>query len=610
MLMQKIRDNAAWVVLIAVVCFIALIMVDWGMSPGNSMSQSAVVGKAAGEKIQYEELDRYVQQQATQASQQGRALTGEDYAKLRRQIFDELVRQRIVNKVFKTYKLAGTPEEVLDFLRRNPPPGAESAPIFMGPDSQFSRPMYEKWLADPRIYADPYMRAMEAEVTLSRLPDEQLQRLLQAGIVASSLETGFRARREMTRGWGVVVVAAEDSFTVDSATTAEVKAYFEAHPDSFHTVKDVAKIPYVGIARSPSHADSVQVREFADTLIARIQAGESFDTLAKDYSEDPGSAANFGSLGGFQNKNTWVPTFGQGVAALQPGQLSAPIQTSFGWHIIRLNASKVEGADTLYDASHILLQVTPSPDAIEAIKDSLEALAAKVKAGASFGDVAKAAGLSVDTVRVAKGEIATTNAGPVTGLSAWAFRGQKDEKVSEVLDNERHLFLAGPGEIVKAGRDLQAADLRIRRSLEVSKRRLAATKWLADKAAAIQACDTASTCFQAVGKISSTTFQDRPSESYIAGYGFASPELYASWAQASTKPRTWSKPQTTGSGAAMLRLDSVAVPEAAQIEQAAKDPARRQGILSRRLQTAYAEWFTAQRKSTKVEDNLDRFYRD
>jgi len=610
MLMQKIRDNAAWVVLVAVVCFVALIMVDWGMSPGNSMSQKTIVGKAEGEAIRFEELDRYVQQQATQASQSGRQLSAEDYAKLRREIFDELVRQRIVAKVFRAYHLEGTPEEVLDFLRRNPPPGAEKAPIFMGPDSQFSRERYEKWLADPRIYADPYMRAMEGEVTNSRLPEEQLQRLIQAGIPATSLELAFRARREQTRGWGVAVAAPEDSFLVDTVSHADLQKYFDAHPDSFFVPKDIAKVPFVSIARSASHDDSVQVRNFADTLLARIQAGESFDTLAKDYSEDPGSAANYGSLGGFQNKNTWVPTFGDGVASLQPGQISAPIQTSFGWHLIRLNAVKVEGADTLYDASHILLQVSPSPEAIEAIKARLEAVGAKVKAGTPFADAAKAAGLPIDTARVLQGEIASTREGAVTGLSSWAFRGQKDEKVSEVLDNDKALFLAGPGPVLKAGRDLETSGGRILRSIVSARRREAGIKWLSDKAPAFAACDTASTCFQAVGKVVSTTLVDRPAESFVPGYGFATPELYASWAQASVKPRTWSKPIGTVSGAAVLRLDSVVTPSDADLQKAALDPIRRQSFNARRLQSAYADWFAARRKSAKVDDNLDRFYRD
>jgi len=64
MLMQKIRDNAAWVVVIAVVCFIALIFVDWGMSPGNNMTRKTVVGSVAGQDLRFEDFDQLVQQKA------------------------------------------------------------------------------------------------------------------------------------------------------------------------------------------------------------------------------------------------------------------------------------------------------------------------------------------------------------------------------------------------------------------------------------------------------------------------------------------------------------------------------------------------------------------
>jgi len=609
MLMQKIRDNAAWVVLIAVVCFVALIFVDWGMSPGNSMTQKTVVGKVDGNAIRFEELDRFVQQQATQATQQGRELSSEDYAHLRRQVFDELVRQQIMGKIYQTYHLQGTPEEVLDYLRRNPPPGAEKAPIFMGPDSQFSRERYEKWLADPRIYADPYMRMMETEVTSSSLPQEQLQQILQANFFPSNLEIAFRTRREMTRGWGVLLVTSDDSFRVSSVPEADERKYFEAHKDSFYFAKEAAFVPYVTLLRVASHHDSIRVREDADTLLARVRAGESFDTLAKDYSEDPGSATHYGALGGFQKRDGWVPAFANAVASLQPGQVSEPIQTSFGWHLIRLNATKVEGSDTLYDAAHILLRVTASPEAIEDLKDSLGKIAEKVKAGASFAAAVKAAGLTIDTVRVVRGEIASTRLGEVTGISAWAFRGQKEDKVSEVLDNEKALFLVGPGKITPPGPDFEAAKGRIEHELLVRLRRKAAEGWLTAKLPAIAACKSDTICLRAIGKFDVSVLEDRPSESYLPGFRFAAPSFYTAWGQASSKLKTWSKPQITVFGMGMLWLDSVAAPDDAALQAAAKSSEQRSRAMSG-AQTAQTSWVASRRQQAKIVDNLDRFYRD
>lgn len=609
MLMQKIRDNAAWVVLIAVVCFVALIFVDWGMSPGNSMTQKTVVGEVDGEAIRYEEYDRYVQQQATQATQQGRELSSEDYAKMRRSVFDELIKQRLMARIFQTYALQGSPEEVLDYLRRNPPPGAEKAPIFMGPDSQFSKERYEKWLADPRIYADPYMRMMESEITSSSLPAEQLEGLLGATIYPSSLELSFRARRELTRGWGLSLTAIDDSFRINAAPEADMRKYFETHKDSFYFAKEAALVPCISLLREPSHGDSVRVREDADTLIARVQAGESFDTLAKDYSEDPGSAAQYGSLGGFQKRTGWVPAFSEAVAKLQAGQMSPPVQSPFGWHIIRLNASKVEGSDTLYDASHILLRITPSPETIESLKDSLEAVATKVKAGATFADATKAAGFAIDTIRVVRGTVAETPKGNLTGLSAWAFRGQKEEKVSEVLDNDQGLFLAGPATIKAPGPDFDANKGRLNFTVMSTIRRNQANAWFEKNAAAIEACKNDTTCLRGIGKIDFTVLEDRPSETFLPGFRFAAPSFFMAWGQASTKLKTWSTVQPTVFGVGRVWLDSVKVPTSAEMAASAKS----EGVRSRALgegQKAIAQWVAERRKEVKIKDNLDRFYRD
>lgn len=611
MLMQKIRDNAAWVVLVAVVCFVALIFVDWGMSPGNSLTQKTVVGEVDGEAIRFEELDKFVQQQATQATQQGREMSTEDYAHLRRQVFDELVRQRVMARVFQTYDMKGSPEEVLDFLRRNPPPGAEKAPIFMGPDSQFSRERYEKWLSDPRIYADPYMRMMEAEITTSSLPQEQLQRILEATVYPTTLELSFRARRELTRGWGVSVTSLDDSFRLASpnAPEDEMRKYFEAHKDSFYYAKEAAFVPVVHIARAPSHEDSLRVREDADTLLARIRAGESFDTLAKDYSEDPGSAAQYGSLGGFQKRDSWVPTFSAAVASLKQGEVSAPIQTSFGWHIIRLNGTKLEGADTLYDASHILLRVTPSPEAVEVLKDSLEKLAKKVKDGAAFGDVAKAARLVIDTVRVVRGTVASTPAGDLAGLSAWAFRGQKEEKASDVLDNDQALFLAGPARIQKPGPDLEGYRSRLNFTIQSLTRRAKAKTWFDSHAAALEACKNDTTCLHALGSVEVAVLNDRPSETYLPGYRFSAPSFFLAWAEAAGHPKKWSGIQPTVFGVGRLWLDSVATPTDAEVTAAAKSSQVRTRAFDESRKAAGA-WISERRKEYKIKDNLERFYRD
>lgn len=79
----------------------------------------------------------------------------------------------------------------------------------------------------------------------------------------------------------------------------------------------------------------VEKEEEAKALRARILKGEDFAKLAQEASKDPGSGAQGGDLG-FMQRGQTVPAFDEAVFKLQSGELSQPIKTEFGWHIIRV----------------------------------------------------------------------------------------------------------------------------------------------------------------------------------------------------------------------------------------------------------------------------------
>ena len=81
--------------------------------------------------------------------------------------------------------------------------------------------------------------------------------------------------------------------------------------------------------------DDATVRARLEEFRERVLAGESFDDIARLESEDPGSAARGGALG-WNPPGTFVPQFEAVLAALEPGEISEPFQSPFGWHIILL----------------------------------------------------------------------------------------------------------------------------------------------------------------------------------------------------------------------------------------------------------------------------------
>lgn len=79
----------------------------------------------------------------------------------------------------------------------------------------------------------------------------------------------------------------------------------------------------------------VQTEELAADLVAQLEDGADFAELARAHSDDPGSASRGGDLGWF-GAGRMVPAFEAAVMGLAPGETSAPVQTQFGWHIVRL----------------------------------------------------------------------------------------------------------------------------------------------------------------------------------------------------------------------------------------------------------------------------------
>jgi parvulin-like peptidyl-prolyl isomerase len=613
MLMQKIRDNAAWVVGIAVVCFGALIFVDWGMSPGNGMTHKTVVGTVGGDDIRIEEFDQIVQQRAKAQTDQGKELNSEAYAALRREVFADILREKLLSKVFDKYNLQGTPEQVLDFIRRNPPPGAEKAPIFMGADSQFNQALYERWLANPKTFDDRFMQMVEHQTSDKTIPEQSLGRILVSGQAKTTLEKQFEARQERERAWGVAVAASVDSFPVPQPSEADLRKEFETLADSFWIGKPLAKIQAAYFSKMPSAADTLRARQDADTVAARAHRGEKFEDLAQQFSEDQGSAKNGGSLGGLQTRDRWVPAFSLTAAKLEKGQISEPVLSPFGYHVIRCvdrvvkpRTAPLTGSDTLYDLQHVLITITISPETVDSLKQKLDDIRAKVKAGTKFADASRAVQAAVDSVIVSEGDIGHSSTGEVPGASAWAFRGQ-DNETSEILENTKSLMVLAKPKIVKPGRDFDLARQAVARHLERMERMRKAKDYLQANFAKIQACDTSATCLAQIGKLSATPLVERPASSWIAGLGYAPSGLFGLWNPAAKTPKTWVGPGFDDHGAIVLRIDSLHVPSDADLSQGVAEQQRGEGFAARQ---GIDEWLASRRREAKVKNNLDQFFRD
>lgn len=98
----------------------------------------------------------------------------------------------------------------------------------------------------------------------------------------------------------------------------------------------------------------VETEDDANAAIGRINGGEDFAEVAKELSSD-GSAASGGELGWF-GAGQMVPEFQGAVEALEVGGLSAPVQSQFGWHVVKLNDKRIAAKPTLDEVREQLTQ--------------------------------------------------------------------------------------------------------------------------------------------------------------------------------------------------------------------------------------------------------------
>lgn len=100
----------------------------------------------------------------------------------------------------------------------------------------------------------------------------------------------------------------------------------------------------------------VEGEDEAKGLIKQINAGGSFEALAKQHSKDPGSGQNGGDLD-FAKPDSYVPEFGQAMVALKKGEMTAaPVKSQFGWHIIKLEDTRAAAFPAFADVKDQIKQ--------------------------------------------------------------------------------------------------------------------------------------------------------------------------------------------------------------------------------------------------------------
>jgi len=120
----------------------------------------------------------------------------------------------------------------------------------------------------------------------------------------------------------------------------EVKDFYEKNKKVFEKPEQVrARHILIAVAQGAGDDVKAAAKKKAEEILGRIRKGEDFAKLAGEFSDDPGSKQKGGDLGFFP-KNSMIPEFDKAAFALEPGGVSGVVETSFGYHIIKVEEKK------------------------------------------------------------------------------------------------------------------------------------------------------------------------------------------------------------------------------------------------------------------------------
>jgi peptidyl-prolyl cis-trans isomerase D len=162
------------------------------------------------------------------------------------------------------------------------------------------------------------------------------------------------------------------AFLADPAHKAEIQKYFDAHALDYN-LKERVKARHILLLVDDKNSDK-DVSEKAKALRAKVNTG-NFAKIAEKESQDPGSAKKGGDLGSFE-RGRMVPQFEEAAFALKPGEISAPVKSDYGYHIIYVEqhepAHKISLDEAKAGIAKKLVAQNKAPQMMEALKKAAE----------------------------------------------------------------------------------------------------------------------------------------------------------------------------------------------------------------------------------------------
>lgn len=411
-----------------------------GLIGMTGVSPTTVVGEVNGKEIPYlawENLTRQLVQQ--QEQQSGRPVSQDERLQAEQAAFDQLVQEILLQQEYDRRGIRVTDAEIIQAARLSPPPQFYQAPELQT-DGQFDPEKYQRFLASPVARQQGLLRQLE-DYYRAELPRTKLftQVAAETWVSDEALFEAFKDERDSVEVSFVSFRPTPAQIEAAAVTTAEARRYYQSYADRWER-PGRAVVSVVSLSRTPTAADTAATVARLRALRQEIQSGtSSFEDVARRESADTVSGNQGGDLGRGP-RGRFVAPFEDAAYALRVNQISEPVRTDFGWHLIQVTERK---GDTLA-LRHILLRVAQGDSAATATDrqaDRLASLAAASDDPSKFDAAATELSLLVTQVPVLEGQTAVYQGRGVRGVSGFAFSGVRPGEISDLIDDEDGYYL-------------------------------------------------------------------------------------------------------------------------------------------------------------------------
>ena len=630
--MRQHRNWLKWSLAIVCVAMVIFFIPNFVSDPSGNLSASGAVAVVEGREIRGDEFQRTYQAQIqAYRSAYGANMSDQLLRQLgvEQQILQQMVDERAALAEADRLAVRVSDEEVRQRII--------AIPSFQENGAFIGEQRYRQILSMQRPPMTPsdFEEAVRRSLVVEKLRASLTEWL---SIPDKELEQEYRRRNDKVKL--AVVSFPNDSFRPDvTATDAEITAHFEAHKDDFRipekrkiryllvdveAIRSKTVVPAADIERAyndriteyttpeqvrASHIlfktegkDEAAVRTQAEDVLKKAKAGADFAALAKQYSQDEGSAPSGGDLDYF-GRGRMVPEFDAVVFAMEPGQISDLAKTTFGFHIIKLADKKTGSTRPIEEVRPQLQDQLSTERAQQQAATLADTLRTRVTKASDLDTVAKEQGLTVqESDWFARDE-------PVLGLGASPELGVRTFAMNQG-------DVAGP---IQTGRGFVFASMvakqdayvpkvdevkeRVRDEVVRNKAKEFGLKKAAEVAGKLKGSADFEKAVQAAGFKAQTTeliTRDSP----IPDLGMAPEVTEAAFALA---PGTVSQPIATDTGSAVIKV--LEKQEVTPQELEANKQKFRDDLLADRRNRFFAAYMTKAKQKMRIEVNREAVQR-